>query len=88
MCSLPGRWDATWLDGSLLRPARPAARATPPPTASPTPHTHTRHPNQPLQVWPHTENGRGMDVSNSTQHWAFQHGVQWWVSQVSGACAR
>lgn len=41
----------------------------------------------PVQVWPHDQPGRGMDASDTTPHWAYQHAVQYWVTQVGKRCA-
>jgi hypothetical protein len=38
-----------------------------------------------LQVWPHVQAGRGVDASDSTPHWAYQHAVQWWITQARRA---
>ena len=40
-----------------------------------------------MQVWPHVKPGRGVDSSPSTPHWAYQHAVQWWVTQVGQVVA-
>lgn len=37
-----------------------------------------------VQVWPHSQPGRGMDSYNTKESWAFQHAVQHWIAQVGG----
>ncbi len=45
-----------------------------PPT--PTPCTHT------WQVWPHSQEGRGVQAMPVTPHHTFQHAGPWWLMQA------